>query len=174
MATTTENSSMFTLEMLTKQAPPAAAEPEDTPAVSLPHVFTPVLAAPVVVDEKPTRVTGWVFVAAVVAYIAPVVTVVAMVESARPAPTMVKARHVEEVITTTTTATVVETSTNTIPSTPPSTSASTTPREQPNLHHTPRTRTVTTTTVKNEAPKCCPGENEMQCAMRRSVGATCG
>jgi hypothetical protein len=34
--------------------------------------------------------------------------------------------------------------------------------------------TTTATTVKREAPKCCAGENEMQCAMRRSVGATCG
>lgn len=171
MATTTENSSMFSLEMLTKQAPPRPAEPEEAPAVSLPHAFAPVLATPApVVEEKGVRVRGWVFVAAFVAFIAPVVGVVAVLETKAPA-----ASHVERPSTTTVIETSTSTETSTTPSTTTSTSASTTP-----VHHTPRTRPVTTTTtatvttVKREAPKCCPGETEMQCAMRRSVGATCG
>jgi len=163
---------MFTLEMLTKQAAPRAPEPEEAPAVSLPNVFAPALAAPVAPEEKPARVRGWVFVAAFVAMIVPVVGVVAVYGTRTPAPKRVATTTIA---TTATPETIATTETTTTTTTTATTEAR---REEPSVHHMPRKTNVTTaataTTVKHEAPKCCPGETEMQCAMRRSVGAACG
>ena len=163
---------MFTLEMLTKQPPAAPAEPEEAPAVSLPNVFVPVLAAPVVEEKRP-RVRGWVFVAAFVALVAPIVAVVATHETKTATPKRVAN------VTTEAAGTITETSEKT-ESAPTARATQAAPNEAPCMCMPPprpkpiATATATVKPVKHEAPKCCPGESEMQCAMRRSVGATCG
>jgi hypothetical protein len=176
MALTTENSAMFSLAMLTHEAsrdvkdvPRASDEPRDAPPSSLRDpLFAPVLAAPVAQEEKVGRVRGWVFVAAFVAMIAPVVAVTVFA-TRTPARAPVAKASAIEIASTEASASASATATATIADAhndapcmcmPP-------PRPKP-------IPTATTTVVKRDAPKCCPGENEMQCAMRRSVGATCG
>jgi hypothetical protein len=170
METTTENSSMFTLEMLTKQAREVAAEPQKEAPASAHHVFSPVLAAPVV-EEKTTRVSGWVFVAAFVAFIAPIIAVTAYTTTHAPTPKPVPSAQP---------GTIKVTGPETVASVTPSASATIAeaPKQEPNCMCMPKAKPIppaprATATVKHEAPKCCAGESEMQCAMRRSVGATC-
>jgi len=176
MATTTDNSSMFSLATLTKEAAAVTPQPEEAPRTSLRGAsFAPVLAAPVATEEHAPRVGGWVFVAAFVAFIAPVIGVVAFYETKTP--------HAATT-TQTSTPTITETSERTIETTPTSTATQASPKDAPCTCMPPPpppqrpraipTATATVTTVRHEAPKCCPGETEMQCAMRRSVGATCG
>ena len=135
------------------------------------EVFSPVLAAPVV-DEKP-RVSGWVFVAAFVAFISPIVAVTAYMTE-RPAP-----KPAPPVKPSTITVTGPETVASVTP-TATETATQATKEAAPCMCMPPprpkATATATATTVKREPPKpqCCAGETEMQCAMRRSVGATCG
>ncbi|HEX4513810.1 MAG TPA: hypothetical protein VH054_09750 [Polyangiaceae bacterium] len=179
---------MFSLAMLTHEAsrdvkdvPRASDEPRDAPPSSLRDpLFAPVLAAPVAQEEKVGRVRGWVFVAAFVAMIAPVVAVTVFA-TRTPARAPVATASAIAI-----TSAETKTSATEIASTEASASASATATATIADAHNdapcmcmppPRPKpipTATTTVVKRDAPKCCPGENEMQCAMRRSVGATCG
>jgi hypothetical protein len=112
-------------------------------------------------------------VAAFVAFISPIVAVTAYMTE-RPAP-----KPVPPVKPSTITVTGPETVASVTP--PTATQASTKDAPcmcMPPPRPTKPIATGTTATarhdVKHEAPKCCAGETEMQCAMRRSVGAACG
>jgi hypothetical protein len=118
-----------------------------------------------------------VFVAAFVVFIAPIVAVTAYTTQAPAKPKPVPSAQP---------GTIKVTGPETVASATPTTSETATQaarhEEAPCMCMPPpppkatATATATVKTVKHEAPKaqCCAGETEMQCAMRRSVGATCG
>jgi hypothetical protein len=176
MTDTTENSAMFSLGALVRSAPTVAAEPEEAPQTSLRDArFVPVLAAPVAVE--PPRVGAWVLAAGLVAMLAPIAAMAFYVtRTSAPVRASTTTATVTATATATPTATETVTATATVTTTVTATAADA-PRAEPHVHHAPRTTTITTATTTarpREAPKCCPGETEIACAMRRSVGAACG
>jgi len=139
-------------------------------------MYPPVLATHVI-EEKP-RVSGWVFVAAFVAFISPIVAVTAYMTQ-MPAPKPVPHSPPAKPGTIKVTGPETVASATETPSASASAMVAERRKEEAPCTCMPPPRpkvipTPTATHVKHEAPKCCAGETEMECAMRRSVGATCG
>jgi predicted Zn finger-like uncharacterized protein len=167
-----ESSVMFSLAMLTQQATkPAPTSPvEDIAHLSAGDVFAPVLAAPPVTEPEVRRAGGrWIAVGVGVGLALAMPVAVYAMRSRAPSP-------VPMASTSTSTSTRVDTSIASRES--PVASAS----EHLGSPPAPRTRTnvVAMATASHAVkvvpppPKCCPGETDMECAMRRSVGKACG
>jgi predicted Zn finger-like uncharacterized protein len=166
---------MFSLAMLTKEAPkpPAPTPVDDIAHISAGDVFAPLLTAPAPVEAErvPSR-AGWIAAAAIGAVIA-VALPVGVVMTRRPVVT----REAVAVASASASASTV-TVTSTIASTAPLGTTTAVASESLSAPPAPRARAsiaVATTAVRASPPppKCCPGETDAQCEIRRSVGAAC-
>ena len=170
-----ESSVMFSLAMLTQQAPaPTNAGPADDIAhLSAGDVFAPVLTAATATEPEARRSVGrWIAVGVgIVVALAMPVAVYAMRATA---PVRIASTAASTITSTRVDAPIASTSAS-VES--PITSASEHLASPPAPR--PRTIVVPTATASHVAkppppPKCCPGETDMECAMRRSVGQACG
>ncbi len=163
---------MFSLAMLTQQAPkpPAPTPVDDIAHISAGDVFAPLLTAPAVPEpaRAPSAVAGWVAGGAI-ALVGAVVIPAVLIATRAPAAIA------KQPVTSTSTSADAPVPSTSVES--PITSASEHLASPPAPHG--RTNAVPVVTASHVAkppppPKCCPGETDIECAMRRSVGKACG